>query len=311
MPQSRARRKIHIRESVHSIFYAPLLATVARGFLEQEGLTADISVIPKGMDGFQMLKEGTVHFIQSAPSRSLSGLEKGEADIPMHIAAINDRDGFYIVGRKPAERWGWRSLEGASLIPSAFALQPTAALRLCVLEQGVDWDKINVVKGPTTMEEAEELFRKGTGDYVHLQNPNAERLVQEGAGHYVASVGQTLGPIAFSSIVASRRLIAEDPGLVEAFLRAYIKAQKWVLDSTPEDIAGGLQCMFEGTSPEVLAASVRRYQELRNWLASPVIPRRSYERAVDMWLTAKQITKRYPYEAVVETSIAKRLAAAA
>ncbi|MDP3062136.1 MAG: ABC transporter substrate-binding protein [Chloroflexota bacterium] len=305
MPES--RRTIHIRESVHSIFYAPLLATVACGFLEVEGLSATISVVPKGQDGFQLLREGSIHVMQSAPSASLTRLEKGEGDVPMHIAAINDRDGFYVVGRKPVERFSWKTLEGASLIPSAFALQPTASLRFCLSEQGVSWERIKIVQGPTSMEEAEELFRKGTGDYVHLQNPNAERLVNEGAGYYVASVGASLGPIAFSSVIATRRFLSQQPEMALAFMRAYYKSQKWVLASTPEQIASALQSQFSGTTLNVLTNSVRRYKDLRNWLPSPVIPVRSYERAVDMWLNAKQITKRYPYEAVVDTSLAQKV----
>lgn len=302
-----ARRTIHIRESVHSIFYAPLLATVTCGFLEQEGLSPTISVVPKGRDGFQMLRDGEIHVMQSAPSASLTRLEKGESDVPLHIAAINDRDGFYIVGRKPQERWIWKALEGASLIPSAFALQPTASLRLCLMEQGVAWERIRVVQGPTSMEEAEELFRRGTGDYVHLQNPNAERLVQEGVGYYVASVGASLGPIAFSSVVATRRFLSEEPEMALAFMRAYYKSQQWIQSSTPEQIAAALQSQFTGTPLNVLTASVRRYKELRNWLPNPIIPRRSYERAVDMWLAAKQITKRYPYEQVVDTTLAQKV----
>jgi NitT/TauT family transport system substrate-binding protein len=157
------------------------------------------------------------------------------------------------------------------------------------------------------MEEAEELFRRGTGDYVHLQNPNAERLVSEGVGYYVASVGTSLGPIAFSSVIAVRRFLSQQPEMALAFMRAYYKSQQWVLASTPEQIATALQSQFPGTSLNVLTNSVRRYKELRNWLANPVIPKRSYERAVDMWLNAKQITKRYPYEAVVDTTLARKV----
>jgi NitT/TauT family transport system substrate-binding protein len=298
-----ARKEFHAREAVRSIFYAPYLATIQAGFLEKEGLSGDLGVVPGGRDSFEMLNSGEIQVAQNAPSTSFTRLEAGQKDIPLHVAAINDRDGFYIVSRKPTEGFRWKDLEGATLVPASFGVQPWACLMFCLQGQGVDTDRVKLVEGLSSMQEAEDAFRAGSGDYVHLQNPNALSVVEDGVGYLAASVGEALGPISFSSLIMSRSFLAEEPETAEAFMRAYIAARQWVLDSDAETIVDALHPLFPDTAKPVLVKSLEGYKALGTWLPHPGIPRQSYERALDMWLAAGQITRRYPYEEVVTTGL--------
>jgi len=155
-------------------------------------------------------------------------------------------------------------------------------------------------------QEAEEAFRAGEGDYVHLQNPNALNVVTDGVGHLAASVGEALGPIAFSTLAMSRRLLTEETETAQAFMRAYLAARQWILESDAETIAEALHPLFPETAKMVLAKSVAGYKELGTWLPHPGIARQSYERALDMWLAAGQITRRYPFEEVVTNELIEK-----
>ncbi len=303
-----SRKTLRIMESVHSVFYTPLLATVGGGFLEREGLSASLQVVPKGRSVQDLVKAGEVDVAQSAPSNTMLALEKGDLDPPVHFASINDRDGFYIVARRPIPRFNWKMLEGATLVPASFGVQPWACLQFCLMEQGVDWKKVNLVKGLTSMDEAQQAFRRGIGDYVHLQNPQAQVLEEEGIGHIVASVGEALGPIAFSSLVATRAFLTRQRDVAEAFLRAYHQAQQWVAGSDAQTILEAIEQYFQGVDRSALVKSIDGYKRLGTWLKSPVIPERSYERAVDMMLAAGQITKRYPYAQACDATLARKVA---
>jgi NitT/TauT family transport system substrate-binding protein len=304
---SSSRKLFHAREAVRSIFYAPYLATIQAGFLEKEGLEGTLGVVPPGGDSFKMLDTGEIQIVQNAPSASFSRLEQGQKNIPFQVAGINDRDGFYIVSRKPLERFQWKSLEGATVVPASFGVQPWACLMFCLSRQGVNTDRVKLVTGLKSMQEAEDAFRKGTGDYVHLQNPNALRVVEDGVGYLATSVGEALGPIAFSSLAMSRKFLAKEPEAAEAFMRAYIAARKWVRTTDAESVVDALQPLFPGTAKRVLVESIRDYRRINAWPESPLIPRESYERALDMWFHAKQITKRYPYEDVVATALIEKV----
>jgi NitT/TauT family transport system substrate-binding protein len=171
----------------------------------------------------------------------------------------------------------------------------------------VNADRVTLMQGLSSMQEAEEAFRAGEGDYVHLQNPNALNVVADGVGHLAASVGEALGPICFSTLAMSRRLLTEERETAEAFMRAYLAARQWILKSDEETIAEALHPLFPDTSKPVLAKSVEGYKALGTWLPHPGISRRSYERALDMWLAAGQITRRYPFEEVVTNELIEKL----
>src|SRR5262249_6198909 len=113
--------------SRHSAFYSPLIATLAAGFLRTPGLDATYQVLPKGRHARDMTRNGEVDIVQAAVSSNWGPLEKGETDLPVHFAQINQRDGFFLAARAPG-LFHWKQLEGATLLVD-HAAQPLAMLR--------------------------------------------------------------------------------------------------------------------------------------------------------------------------------------
>ena len=87
--------RIDIQFSLFSAFYSPLIATMAGGFLAEEGLEADWSVSSPGVSAIAALKDGTAHVVQSALSQAFGPLSKGEDPGVVHFAQINEMDGFF------------------------------------------------------------------------------------------------------------------------------------------------------------------------------------------------------------------------
>src|ERR671925_423574 len=83
----------------HSVFYSPLLATIAGDFLNGEGLDATYFPKPSQRNLYEMFRQGEVDIMQAAVSTSWDPLSKGLRDIPVHFAQINQRDGFFLVRR--------------------------------------------------------------------------------------------------------------------------------------------------------------------------------------------------------------------
>src|SRR5262249_27960252 len=120
----------------HSAFYSPLLATMAAGLLKSEGLEATYCVKPKERNLYEMFRQDEVDIMQAAASSSWDPLSKGIDDIPRHFAQINQRDGFFIVGRHKDKPFSWRALEGAELLAD-HSQQPLAMLKYALHLQGV------------------------------------------------------------------------------------------------------------------------------------------------------------------------------
>jgi NitT/TauT family transport system substrate-binding protein len=287
--------KIRILFSRYSAFYSPLVATQAGGFLAAEGLEAEFAVAGAGASPRARLADGSIDLIQSAPSASWGPLERGESSEIVHFALINQRDGFFLAGRRPDPDFAWRRLEGARVLVDHGA-QPLAMLKYAMHKQGVDYARLDAIDagGPEAMSAA---FREGQGDYIHLQGPAPQQLEQDGIAHVVAAVGATFGPVAFSSLAATRTWLAT--GMAQAFMRAYAKSRTWVASEPPAAVAKAEAPFFAGTEEAVLARTIAAYQRLGCWQGPLEIPRDAYEVALDVFRHSGLISRRHPYHAVV------------
>ena len=279
----------------HSAFYSPLLATVAGGFLENEGIQGRYFQKPKERNLYEMFRAGEVDVMQAAVSTSWDPLSRGVRDIPRHFAQINQRDGFFIVSRQKRREFAWKDLEGREMLAD-HAQQPLVMLRYALHRQGVDWNRLNAVKAgePDTMAQA---FRDGRSDYVHVQGPAAQQLEQEGHGLVAACVGDAMPPLAFSSLMAMPPFLATPEAA--AFMRAYRAALDWVNDAPASEIADRELSLFDGVSRDALTAAIARYQSLKTWRRDPLIPRDQYEVAMDAFIHAGVFKERFSYENVV------------
>lgn len=281
----------------HSPFYSPFLATA--GFLEREGVEVALRLPGEGESPGALLRRSEVDVTQSAVSSGWTEREKGALEIPVHFAQINQRDGFFLVGRERDANFDWKKLEGRTIIAD-HGHQPLVMLRWAVHHKGADWSRVKVIDAgsPQAMEAA---FRSGRGDFVHLQAGVPQQLEREGAGFVVASVGEGLRPLAFSSVCAFRKFVNSDS--FGPFVRAFAKAKQWVQQSRPEDVAKAVISLFPALSIEALTSAIASCQKLGCWEGGAAIPREFYEEAQDAFLWAGGIQRRHPYEAVCLTPL--------
>src|SRR5881628_1136292 len=139
----------------HSVFYSPLIAAIAAGFLEEEGLAAVYFPKLPRRSPYEMFRNGELDIMQAAVSTSWDPLSKGIRDIPVHFAQVNQRDGFFITGRPGARPFDWKDLEGARLLAD-HAQQPFAMLKFGLHLKGVDASRIEMINAgaPEAMEKA-------------------------------------------------------------------------------------------------------------------------------------------------------------
>lgn len=67
--------QINIQFTLFSALYSPLIATMAGGFLGEEGLEPNWSIAAPGVSALAALENGTAHVVQSALSQGFSPLE--------------------------------------------------------------------------------------------------------------------------------------------------------------------------------------------------------------------------------------------
>lgn len=287
--------QIRIEFTRFSAFYSPLIATMAGGFLKAEGLEAKHAISAPGRSAIASLIEGTAHVVQSAPSQGFTPLEQGKVSPTLHFAQINEKDGFFLAGRAPDPSFSWDKLKGKKVVID-HGQQPLAMFKYACFKRGLDFKAIEPVNAGTT-EQMIAAFRKGEGDYIHLQGPGPQQLEHDGVAHIVASVGDAIGPCAFSSLAATREWLKTD--MAKSFTRAYRNARAWLLATPAAEVAKAEAPYFKDTDPTVLAKTIATYQKLGNWTPHVEITRPAFEATLDIFQHAGLITKRHKYEDVV------------
>jgi NitT/TauT family transport system substrate-binding protein len=287
--------EIRIEFTRFSAFYSPLIATLAGGFLKEEGLEPRHSISAPGKSAIAGLVDGTVHVAQSAPSYSFTPLEQGKEPPALHFAQINEKDGFFLAGRTPDPGFTWDKLEGRRVLVDHGG-QPMAMFKYACFKRGADFKSIVAVDAGS-VEKMVAAFRAGEGDFIHLQGPAPQQLEHDKAGHIVAAVGDAIGPCAFSSLAATRQWLASD--MARAFTRAYRKARAWLLATPAAEVASAEAPFFRNADQEVLAATIATYQKLGNWTPHVEITRPAFEATLDIFQHAGLITRRHKYEDVV------------
>ena len=287
--------QIRIMVYRHSVFYSPLIAAIAGSFLKDEGLGGVYFQKPAERSLYEMFRRGEIDIMQAAVSTSWDPLSKGNRDIPVHFAQINQRDGFFLVRRGSGTAFVWNQLEGADVLAD-HAQQPFAMLKYGLHLKGVNIGRVHMINAgqPDAMEKA---FRAGQGDYVHLQGPAPQQQEQDGVGTTVAALGDAIPPVAFSSLMAMREFL--NTPKAQAFMRAYRRSLRFVIESSPREIAETEAVFFPGVSIDAIEAAIARYQQLGTWRPDPTITREQYETAMDVFIYAGVFKQRFAYEDVV------------
>jgi len=284
---------IHIQFTRFSAFYSPLIATIAGGFLKEEGFEPRYSVAPAGQSAIAGLLDGSVQVAQSAPSQGFTPLEQGEKPKVVHFAQINEKDGFFITARKPDPSFAWQKLASGKVLVDHGG-QPLVMFKYACHKQGLDFKSLQAIDAGVGMDEA---FRSGTGDYVHQQGPAPQQLEHDKVGSIVARVGDAIGPLAFSSLAATPEWLRTPEA--KQFMRAYRKARAWVIATAAGAIAEAEASFFPGIDPPVLTSTIAAYQSLGCWTPHVEITRPAFEVTLDAYEHARLITRRHRYEDVV------------
>ena len=294
---------VRLVETFRNLFYTPVYVAVAGGFLYRESLDVRFSTAPGDRSPMEMLRDGSADIVQTDISRSFMALDEGEDDAPLHFAEINQRDGFFLVGRDRTDGWTWKDLEGSLLIPVGFTPVPWISLRSAMKANGVDLNSVRLIEG-LSAEESIAKFRAGDADYIHMPHPQAQALVDDGTGHLATGVGPTLGYVCYSSFAATPAFLEGRPETVARFVRGFYEAQRWLASHEAGDVGSMVASFFPETSPTVLREGIGAYIEGQTWADDPLIGEDGFAAMRDLLIDGGLVQGRHEYDRVVRPEFA-------
>jgi NitT/TauT family transport system substrate-binding protein len=148
----------------------------------------------------------------------------------------------------------------------------------------------------------------GQNDFAIFQEPDVAQLEADGKGHFLVSIGATVGPADYTSFMATDRYIREHPQIVQSWTNAIYKAQKWTESASAEELATAFGTFFPTIKSEVLASASERYRKLKIWKTTPVIEPTAIERFQDILVEGGILerAKRVRYQDLVLSEFAEK-----
>ena len=286
---------LNIMASRHSAFYSPMICTIAGGFLEKEGLSGEYHVVEPGGNSGMAVAEGRMDVAQAAVSASWGPLDNGSKAPFAHFAQINRYDGFFIAAREADSNFSWNKLIKGKFL-HVHGGQPEAMLRYGAHKMGVDLDAVDDIDSPGG-DEMMAQWRSGEGDYFHEQGSFPQQLEHDGQANIVASVGEAVGPVAFSSLVGRWDWLETDDA--KRFASAFRASREWVNTADPADIAKAEASFFPDMAESAIAAAVGAYQKLGTWSGDIAVEPDLYEAALDVFEHSNMVGSRHAYNDVV------------
>jgi NitT/TauT family transport system substrate-binding protein len=288
----------------HSLFYTPHFVATHLGVFEQGNLWVEVRTANSGVELASALLQGEAELGLSGPIRGLALAEKGSPDRIISIIQINNRDGFFVVGRGPQPRFQWADLMGSRFILFAEAETPWLCLQQVLRNYGIDIEAIKLITEVPTAQ-AVEMFLRGEADYLEQGQPVVERLVHTGRGSVVASEGEAVGALPFSAYLTTPAYVGGHAEVLQRFTGAFYHAQQWIAQHSAEEISRLIAPSFPDIEPEIRTRAVGRYLVQDTWARDPMLREEGFNYLQDILIGGGYISKRYPYTEHVNVEFAQ------
>src|SRR5207245_10142961 len=169
--------RIRVVVAFHSIFYAPLPVAIHGGHFAAEGLEVDPETPALAAGTVGALQSGAADVSLSGIMRSFELADRGDA-APVHFAAVNDRNGFFLLSRQAQPSFGWSDLIGRTVISFGGAPTPWLCMQSVLRRHGVDTARVTFMRGLSTEDDVATLLSR-TGRFCEIGTPFVGQILYE------------------------------------------------------------------------------------------------------------------------------------
>ncbi len=303
--------KIELAEVTHSIFYAPLYVALSEGYFVEGGL--DISLVNAGGADKVMaaLISGASQIGLAGPESTIYVYNNGQSDYMINFAQLTKRDGSFIVGREKIDDFTLEALRGKSILGGRVGGVPEMTLEYILKQAGLtvgrDIEGYDVlVRTDIQFNAMTGSFLNGEGDFTTMFEPTATLLEKEGRAYILASVGEFIDEIPFTSFYSTKSYLENNEEIITAFTKALYKGQKFVMEKTDKEVAESVIKYFTDSTIDDLTVVVARYRKADIWCENPYFKEEGLNRLMGIMEKAGELDKRAPYDMIVNNTYAEK-----
>lgn len=299
-------KKVVVAEVAHSIFYAPMYVAYTEGYFKEEGLDVEI-ILTAGADKVTaavLSDDVNIGFCGSESTIYL--YNEGVKDYLVNFAGLTKKDGSFLVSRKKYDNFTVENLKGKTIIGGRKGGMPEMTLKWALKENGIDYEDDVIIDTSIAFNAMSGAFIGGQGDFVSLFEPNALELEKQGLGYVVAAIGELGGIVPYTAFNAKKSYIENNPDVIEGFTKAIQKGLDYVHNNSSKDIASKILSEFPDTSLTDLEKIIDRYKNIDSWFKTTYINEDDFIHIEEIMENAKELSKRVPYNKLVNNTYAKK-----
>ena len=299
---------IRLNEVTHSVFYAPLYVAINLGYMEEEGITIELTNGGGSDASMTALLSNSADIALMGPETVVYVEASGSTNHPVVFGQLTKKDGSFLISKTKIDNFDFAtSLNGKTAIIGRAGGLPAMTFEWICNKNGVYHGTNTTLDTSTAFNMMVPVFESTNAEFCTMFEPTAADFVAANKGYYVGSVGEYSGEIPYTCFMAYPSFISENKELVTGFLRAIKKAYLYITTNTSADVAKALKPSFDGTSEAGLAKAVEMYLEIDAWSSSPAMSKDSYSRLLEVLKNAETITSDIDFSKVVDNSIANTI----
>jgi NitT/TauT family transport system substrate-binding protein len=308
LAQRPAPVKVRYNEVVRSLMFAPAYVAISKGYFEEAGLDVTMTTAQGGDKSMAALIGGSADIALIGPETAVYVRNSESLVKPRIFCGMTATDGWMLLSHDKVEKFQWDMVKAKAVLGfrpnSTPLLFLEAALRLNGIDPARDVTLNNNVAPPARF----AAWSTGQNQFAIFSEPEASQLILEGNAHFAASIGQTVGPVDYTTFMATEKYIADNPETVQRWTNAIYKAQRWVQSAPSVEIVQIMEPYFPGVSRAALTAGAENYRNIHIWKATPAIEEAAVVKFQEILVKGGVLesARRIPFTDMVATEFAAR-----
>ncbi len=308
LAQKKPPAKVRYNEVVRSILYAPAYVAIAKGYFAEAGLDVSMATAQGGDKSMAALLGNGADIALMGPESPIYVLTSESPTKVRIFCGLTSTDGFMLLGREKVDKFDWSMLKGKDILGFRPGSTPLLYFEAAMRQNGIDPQKDVKLTNNVAIPARVGSWLAGQNQYGIFIEPDAAQLELDGKAHFMASIGETIGPADYTAFMATDKYIRENPEAIQSWTNAIAKAMKWTEAAAPAEIAKALEPFFPGVNPQALNAAAERYRRLKIWKSTPVIEEKPMEKFQDILVQGHVLEpgKRVKFQDLILTEFAAK-----
>jgi len=300
--------KVRYSEVVRSMLYAPAYVAITNGYFKDAGLDVSLTTAQGGDKAIAALLSNSADIALIGPESAIYAQNSESPTKTPIFCGLTATDGFMLMSREKIGKFEWSMLKGKDILGFRPGSTPILFLEAAMRQNGIDPLKDVKLNNNIAIPARVGSWLAGQNQFAIFIEPDASQLELDGKAHFLASIGETVGPADYTTFMATDKYIKENPAVIQAWTNAIYKGQQWTASQSPAQVAIAIAPFFQGMDPKALTAAAERYRKLNIWKSTPKIEPKAMEKFQDILVQGNVLenSKRVKFETLVLTEFANK-----